>query len=172
MSFDIVVAADEKLGIGRSGGIPWRLRGDMAHFVALTKSGEAGPQNAVIMGRRTWESIPQRFRPLPQRINVVVSRSELELPQGVILAPSFEAALSGVPDSVDRMFVIGGGMIYEQAIAQPECENIYFTQVKADFDCDTFFPAFQDRFAQSAVLDEAVEDGVQYRIELWTRNVA
>ena len=170
MSFDIVVAADEKLGIGRAGGIPWRLRGDMAHFVALTKSRGAGEQNAVIMGRRTWESIPQKFRPLPQRVNIVVSSSKLELPEGVILAPSFDAALSAVADADLRVFVIGGGVIYKQAIEQSGCKNIYLTQVKADFDCDTFFPTFQDRFAQKAVLDEAEEDGVEYRIELWTRN--
>ena len=76
MTYQLVVAATRKLGIGKSGTMPWKLPGDMAYFKELTsKTAESGKQNAVIMGRKTWESIPPKFRPLPNRVNVVLTRN-------------------------------------------------------------------------------------------------
>jgi dihydrofolate reductase/thymidylate synthase len=76
MTIQLVVAATRKLGIGKGGTMPWKLPGDMAYFKELTsKTADAGKQNAVIMGRKTWESIPVKFRPLPGRINVVLTRA-------------------------------------------------------------------------------------------------
>ena len=75
MTFQLVVAATRKLGIGKSGSMPWKLPGDMAYFKDITsKTADSSKQNAVIMGRKTWESIPPKFRPLPGRINVVLTR--------------------------------------------------------------------------------------------------
>ena len=75
MTYQLVVAATRKLGIGKAGKMPWKLPGDMAYFKELTsKTAESGMQNAVIMGRKTWESIPPKFRPLPNRVNVVLTR--------------------------------------------------------------------------------------------------
>ena len=75
MTFQLVVAATRKLGIGKAGSMPWKLPGDMAYFKEITsKTADSGKQNAVIMGRKTWESIPPKFRPLPGRINVVLTR--------------------------------------------------------------------------------------------------
>ena len=73
--FQLVVAAAKNMGIGKEGGLPWSLPGDMAYFKYLTsRTRDAAKQNAVIMGRRTWESIPAKFRPLKGRINVVLTR--------------------------------------------------------------------------------------------------
>ena len=94
-SFAAVVAADEEWGIGRDGDLAWRLPGDMRWFRELTigKPPE-GVQNTVIMGRKTWDSIPPRYRPLPGRHNVVVSRNpELSLPEGVTLVHSLDEGL-------------------------------------------------------------------------------
>ena len=75
MTFQLVVAATRKLGIGKAGSMPWKLPGDMAYFKEITsRTADPGKQNAVIMGRKTWESIPSKFRPLPGRINVVLTR--------------------------------------------------------------------------------------------------
>ena len=75
-TFQLVVAATRNMGVGRGGTLPWRLPGDMAYFKDLTqRTADPCKQNAVIMGRKTWESIPARFRPLTGRINVVLSRS-------------------------------------------------------------------------------------------------
>lgn len=75
MTFQLVVAATRKLGIGKNGSMPWKLPGDMAYFKEITsKTADSAKQNAVVMGRKTWESIPPKFRPLPGRINVVLTR--------------------------------------------------------------------------------------------------
>lgn len=78
LTFQIVVAATRKLGIGKAGTMPWKLPGDMAYFKELTmRTADPAKQNAVVMGRKTWESIPPKFRPLPGRVNVVLSRSAI-----------------------------------------------------------------------------------------------
>ena len=88
----IVVACTKEGGIGKGGQLPWKLPGDMAYFKRVTTDTEGAPpdvRNAVIMGRKTWESIPQKFRPLPGRLNVVLTRSSastLGLPEGVMVS--------------------------------------------------------------------------------------
>lgn len=78
LTFQIVVAATRKLGIGKGGTMPWKLPGDMAYFKELTsRTADPAKQNAVVMGRKTWESIPPKFRPLPGRVNVVLTRGAL-----------------------------------------------------------------------------------------------
>jgi dihydrofolate reductase len=170
---DLVVAADRDRGIARDGAIPWRLPGDLRHFKQLTTAtGDPARRNAVIMGRTTWQSLPERFRPLPDRHNVVLSRqARLDLPAGVLHARELDEALralSGVTPGIERVFVIGGSQVYAAALARPECRHIYYTRVDARYDCDTFFPVFEDRFRRTAVLHEAEEAGVAYRIEVWT----
>ncbi|CAM9628065.1 unnamed protein product [Chrysoparadoxa australica] len=155
--FMVVVAATAgSLGIGRQGTIPWRLKGDMAFFKNLTittsHEAKAGTTNAVIMGRKTWVSIPERFRPLVGRRNVVLSRNprireELTLPDDVMVAASLGDALemlasSDMMDKIDRVFVVGGGEVYREAVALPQCSKIYITEVLSDVECDTFFPRY------------------------------
>ena len=75
-TFQVVVAATKTWGIGAGGALPWRLPGDLRHFRELTaRTADPGKLNAVVMGRRTWDSLPPKFRPLPGRVNVVLSRS-------------------------------------------------------------------------------------------------
>ncbi len=172
--FDIVVAADEAQGIARDGQLPWHLPGDLAHFKRTTSEVHgAGMRNAVIMGRRTWESITPRFRPLPNRYNVVLSRrSSLEVDAEVLHAQSLQEALNHLTNAalrLETLFVVGGGVVYEQAVAMPECRNIYYTRIAGDFQCDTFFPPFEHAFELERVLDETQEEGTAYRIELWRR---
>jgi dihydrofolate reductase len=171
-ALELVVAADLDRGIARGGVIPWRLPGDVRHFKQLTTATEdPARQNAVIMGRVTWESLPARFRPLPERRNVVLSpRGRLDLPAGVLHARDFDGALralAGVTPGIERVFVIGGSQVYAAAMRRRDCRLIHYTRVAARFDCDTFFPAFEDRFRRTAVLLEAEEAGVAYRIEVW-----
>ena len=173
MTLELVVAADLDRGIARDGVIPWRLPGDVRHFKQLTTAtADPARQNAVIMGRATWESLPARFRPLPDRRNVVLSRQErLDLPAGVLHARDLDQALralAGVTPGIERVFVIGGSQVYAAALARPDCRHVHYTRVAARFDCDTFFPAFEDRFRRTAVLLETEEAGVPYRIEVWT----
>lgn len=143
-SFSVVVAiCKHSHGIGHGGQLPWRLRSDMAFFKQLTRSTrDPLKRNAVIMGRKTWESIPPKFRPLDDRVNIVLSRnpsakSGLDLPPSVLVAESLEGALgllgegSEAGKGVESIFVIGGGAVYAEAVALRDvCAKIYTTQVE------------------------------------------
>jgi len=177
IEFDIVVAADLDDGIGAGGKVPWHLPTDLAHLKRLTSETEVpGTRNAVLMGRVTWDSIPDRWRPLPGRLNAVISRQvDLALPPGVLRAGSLPQALQQARAQVDveRLFVLGGAQIYRVALALDTCRRIYLTRVLARHACDAFFPPIPSRFRREALLGEGREGAgdaaVGYRIELWTR---
>jgi dihydrofolate reductase/thymidylate synthase len=173
MTFEVVVAADEANGIGRSGGLPWRLPGDLAFFKRLTTTAPEGRTNAVIMGRRTWESIPTRVRPLPGRLNVVVSRSRALDAAGASVAASLDEALAlahGEP-RVDRVFVIGGGELYREALRHPACGDVHLTRVEGTHACDTVFPELGEAFALASRSERHEDGGVGYAFERWSRRV-
>ena len=172
----IVAATASTFGIGKNGDLPWKLVGDMAFFKRQTLATSAPTKkNVVIMGRKTWESLPAKFRPLAQRINVVLSRNpavreELNLPDTVVVATSLEAALlklssEELRDEVDDVYVIGGESIYREAMFSKQCTKIYLTQVEADLqDLDTFFPLIPaHRFKQVLRSAPVVENGIKYR---------
>ncbi|KAF9965969.1 dihydrofolate reductase [Mortierella alpina] len=180
-AFSIVVAADQASGIGLKGGLPWRLRKDMAFFANVTStvpatttstthsSSDIQRVNACIMGRRTWESIPAKFRPLVNRFNVIVSRDPHYLDDKpeknnpmVALATSFQSALelaetyqrprqatettspSGSAILIERVFLIGGGQLYTEGIESAACQHIFLTRIHTTVECDAFFPAIQE----------------------------
>lgn len=172
MTFDVVVAADEAGGIGLLGELPWTLPGDMRFFKELTSQAPGGRRNAVIMGRKTWDSIPVRFRPLKGRINVVVTRNaQLDVSAGALRAASIGEALTqldGVPE-LGRTFVIGGGEIYRLAVGMPECARVYLTRVEGRFECDAFFPDVSDAYRRVAASQRHEENGVGYVFETYDR---
>lgn len=169
----IIVAATLKNGIGKNGGLPWpMIRKDMAYFASVTKrlpppppitDGAATRENAassrrnvVIMGRKTWDSIPPKFRPLKDRTNLVISsqdRSKLPgLTDDVIVASSIQVgldslvrcALEGQVPAIGRAFVIGGTSIYRAALDLPQTDKILLTSIYREYECDTFFPDVLD----------------------------
>lgn len=165
----IIVAATKSNGIGHNGRLPWRLSQDMAYFKAVT----AAPTNAVIMGRKTWESIPTTRRPLVNRINLVISRN----PDYKLLPPSttlaylhtdLQSAIArfSSTDDIRRAFIIGGASIYRDTLALPPLagttfvDRVLLTRILSPaFDeCDVFMPNFQS--------DTTEVDGVRYG---WTR---
>ena len=172
MPFSIIAAVDQSGGIGQGGKLPWNLKGDLKHFKEVTQ-GQGGPAklNAVIMGRTTWDSIPARFRPLAGRINLVLSRTSLELPPGVLGATSLDQALElAEGQGAGEVFVIGGASVYAQAIAHPACQTICLTEIESAFECDTFFPAVPPEFfEQTVVSDPVTEGGVTYRFVTYSR---
>ena len=132
-----VVAADLRGGIGRNGDLPWRLPADLKFFRDLTIGTE---KNAVIMGRKTWASIPPKFRPLPRRRNIVLSRNpDFNVHADALVAKSFEDALGRSVDC-EQTFVIGGASLYRSAFESPLCDRVFVTRVHAELDCDTFLP--------------------------------
>jgi dihydrofolate reductase len=131
MSELIVVAAMARNRvIGHQGRMPWHLPADLKHFKAITLG------HPVVMGRKTFESIG---KPLPGRLNVVISRQRLQLPDGVALAGSLEEALRACNDA-GRVMVIGGGEIYRQAL--PLASGLELTYVDDQPAGDTRFPEF------------------------------
>lgn len=171
-AFDIVVAVDQNRCIGKDGKLPWQLPGDMKYFRELTsRADNEKERNAVIMGRKTWESIPDRFRPLKNRINVVLTRQEnYNLPEGVLKAGSIDRALNKLAEfAVSHCFIIGGGQIYDQAIKHDSCKHLYLTEIQADFDCDTFFPEYKDTFQLKSVSDTHRENGLNYCFKVFEK---
>ena len=141
--FEIVVATDDRNGIGLAGKLPWRCRDDMQHFKTLTTASPDETCNAVIMGRLTWESLPAASRPLPGRKNIVLSSSQRSLQvEGVLCAQSLDAALAEcvIDPKIHRIFVIGGGRVYAEAIRHHQCTAIHASVVDYVGPCDTFFP--------------------------------
>jgi dihydrofolate reductase len=123
-------------GIGIKGDQPYSFKQDFAHFQELTIGG------SVIMGRRTWEAIDKRFRPLKERLNIVVTRdAKYPLPEGVLRASSYEEAkeLARKHNPDGQIWNIGGGQLYEQALNDPETKTLFITRIEGAQECDTFF---------------------------------
>ncbi len=145
-NFNIIVAHDLNYGIGIHNQIPWHLPVDMSYFKDVTTSAQNGKKNAVIMGRKTWESIPEKFRPLPNRFNIVLSKQHSSI-DGANVSSSFEDALvMSNNDDIDKVFVIGGAQIYDEAIQHKKCDSLFITKVYKSCDCDTFFPDYKPAF--------------------------
>jgi dihydrofolate reductase len=157
-----IVAAVARGGvIGRDGNIPWRLPEDLGRFRELTMG------HPVVMGRRTWESLPDRFRPLPGRDNVVVTRNPDWTAQGADRAGSLEDALR-LLDSEREVFVIGGGEIY--AAALPLADELLLTEIDADVEGDTTFPEWdRAEFEEVSRERRVTEDGTPFAFVTYRR---
>jgi len=172
MKFSIIAAADQNMGIGIGNKLPWRLKGDMQYFQYVTTEAEQGKVNAVIMGRKTWESLPEKSRPLKDRVNIVLSRGYADVPTGVLVVNSLEDALSQLwhDETVDKIFVIGGASVYAQALNHPDCDRIYLTEVMDKYECDAFFPKIDDNVYKLLEATEPhAEKGVNYRFLVYER---
>ncbi len=169
MTFDVVVAADLEWGIGKHGGLPWpRLRGDLAHFKRVTTDAPEGKRNAIVMGRKTWESKEVGQKPLAKRLNVVVSRSELAMPEGVVLAGSLDVALAVTDPSLETTFVVGGAGLFQSALEHAALRWVYLTRVEGRFECDVRMPDLDARgFIRDVWAGEhdGEDNGVRYHIE-------
>lgn len=155
---------DRKNGIARDGDMPWHLPGDLKFFAKLTSgSGD----NVVIMGRKTWDTIPKRYRPLPRRRNIVISRQPGLMVEGAECATSLDLALEMASSSTGSVFVIGGAQIYALALEHPSCGSVYVTEINHDFGCQVFFPLLNG-FSCTEILGEQEEKGLAYRFARWT----
>lgn len=127
----LIAVTARNRAIGKDNALLWQLPEDLRHFREITRG------KPVIMGRKTWESLPAAFRPLPGRRNIVVSRNAAYVAAGAELAATLDAAVRLCADA-DEAFVIGGEQIYRQAL--PLADRLYLTEVDADADADAFFP--------------------------------
>lgn len=169
MKFSLVVAVDDNNGIGKHNALAWHLSADLKHFAVLTKG---NGNNAVIMGSNTWRSIPEKFRPLPGRLNVVLSRqANFELPSGVLLFNSLDQALTSLEaKQVDEVLVIGGAQVYNDAIQHADCQTIYLTKVFGDFQCEVFFPNLPERFKLQSESEIQTEGDLKFQFLVYKNN--
>lgn len=127
----LIAAVGANQAIGRGNRLLWHLPEDMRHFREKTRG------RPVVMGRKTWESLPDAFRPLPGRLNIVVSRNPAYVAHGAVLAASLDEALIAAGDAPE-IFVIGGAELYRQAMPVARC--LCLTEVMDAPEADAFFP--------------------------------
>jgi dihydrofolate reductase len=139
--------------IGRDGTMPWHLPEDMAHFKQLTHG------CPVIMGRKTWDSLPPKFRPLPGRTNIVVTRQDDWLAEGAQRAAGLEEALR-LAGTAPEVWVIGGAQIYAQA--EPLASRIEVTEIAQDFEGDAHAPALGAGWRETARSAHVAAGGLPY----------
>lgn len=171
--FKAIAAIDSNRGLGREGDLPWHLPEDLKHFARTTKAtSNPDQQNAVIMGRVTCETIPAKYWPLSGRKNAVVTRNPDWQIKGADVFTDLEAALRAFEGQVETIYVVGGGQIYSLAIELPACEELVLTRIHKSFDCDAFFPEYEDRYHFAEELGTGSHDGLEYVFERWIRNAS
>lgn len=153
MTVSIIAAVAENGAIGKNNDLIWHLPKDMEFFKSTTQG------HHVIMGRRNFESIPHRFRPLQGRPNIVVTNQKEYDAQGAEVVNSLEEALAIAKERGEsEAFVIGGGQIYELALQKDLIDKMYLTHIHESFDADTFFPQFDDSKWQKECIHEHKQD--------------
>jgi len=169
--YSIIVAADENNGIGKNNQLPWSLKEDMKYFKNVTtKVYKEKDKNVVIMGKNTWYSIPEKFRPLKDRLNIVLTK-EKNIKDCICLT-SFESALEYVNTltNINETFVIGGAKLYETAMLNKNLQTIFFTKIHHKFDCDVYFPKITENFYLT-YCQHNEENGIKYSFELYKNNI-
>jgi dihydrofolate reductase len=161
LRISLVAAVAQGSVIGRDGKIPWRIPEDARRFREVTIG------HPVVMGRRTWESLPDRFRPLPGRRNVVVTRNPDWRADGAERAGSLEDALR-LLEGAERVSVIGGAQLYGEAL--PLADELLLTEIDLEVEGDTFFPDW-DRLAfdETSREEHVSEHGVRFAFVRYAR---
>ena len=179
-----IVAVSQNMGIGKDGNLPWPpLRNEFRYFQRMTTvSSVEGKQNLVIMGRKTWFSIPEKNRPLKDRINIVLSRELKEPSKGAhFLAKSLDDALEIIEDpeltnKVDVVWIVGGSSVYKEAMNKPGHLRLFVTRIMQEFESDMFFPEIDfEKYKllpayPGVPLDVQEEKGLKYEFEVYEKN--
>jgi len=154
----IIAAMGAKNGVlGDGANLPWHIPEDLKRFKSLTMG------HPVIMGRKTWESLPPKYRPLAGRTNIVVTRNKDYEASGAIIATSVKEALEKARETEgEEIFIIGGASIYEQAL--PLAHKLYLTFVEGNYNGSVFFPEYEKFLPEKFPKDyaRATDDGVRY----------
>ncbi|XP_052197152.1 bifunctional dihydrofolate reductase-thymidylate synthase-like isoform X2 [Diospyros lotus] len=178
-TYQVVVAATQDMGIGKDGKLPWRLPSDLKFFKNVTSiTSDPGKINAVIMGRKTWESIPPEHRPLPGRLNVILTRSvsfDVATKENIVVCGSMSTALgllaaSPYGLSIEKVFVIGGGQILRESLNAPGCDAIHITEILTSIECDTFIPSIDTSLFQPWYSSlQLMENNIHYCFTTYVR---
>lgn len=135
MQIILIAAIAKNNAIGKDNNLLWHLPADMKFFKEKTTG------NVIITGRKNYESIPEKFRPLPNRINIVISRDRYYQAPGATVVHSLEEALNRAQKTgIENCYIIGGGQIYKEVLAKNKVDEMYITHVDCSPEADTFFP--------------------------------
>ncbi|XP_060617697.2 dihydrofolate reductase [Anolis sagrei] len=184
-SLNSIAAVCHNMGIGKNGQLPWPpLRNEFKYFQKMTTTPtQEGRQNVVIMGKRTWLSIPEKNRPLKDRINIVLSSEMKEVPKGAhYLARSLDEALDllqlpELESKIDLVWIVGGSSVYKAAMDKPIHQLLFVTRILHDFESDTFFPEIDlEKYKllpnyAGVPTDIQEENGIRYRFEVYEKNI-
>jgi len=154
LSIRHVVAVADNGVIGRDGGLPWHYPDDLAHFKAKTMG------HPVLMGRRTYESLPDGARPLPGRTNVVLSTSDPDVPEEVIVVETLADAWAAVAEHDDTVSVIGGATVFEQTV--DVTDRLFVTEIHESPAGDTYYEFDRDRWREVSRDDRKDLSFVEY----------
>lgn len=143
MNISLIVAFDEKLGIGKNNDLPWKLLKEMKYFTEITTKEQ---NNIVIMGRNTWDSIPRQFKPLKDRINIIITRRDIDLESydNTLSYPSLDVCLKELQNikkdiNYNKIFIIGGSKLYNDILDRNIVDELYLTKIYSNFNCDIRF---------------------------------
>ncbi len=161
MKVSIIAAVALNNAIGKDNDLLWNLPDDMKFFTRMTKG------HTVIMGRKNYESIPHKFRPLPKRKNIILTRNSSYKAEGAEVFTDIEDALeSCIGES--EVFVIGGSEIYSLTLERNLIDTMYITKVKATFEADAFFPDFdEDKWTKKKLLKHQTDENHAYPFEIF-----
>lgn len=149
----LIVAASENNVIGVKNNLPWHLPDDMNFFKKITTG------SVVIMGRKNFLSIPAKFRPLPNRTNIILSKKTDFSAENCISASSLELGIKlAKKQSNSNIFIIGGGLVYEYALKKDLVDVIYMTRVHASIKGDVYFPKLDNSHWKESILSHKTED--------------
>ncbi|XP_020863273.1 dihydrofolate reductase [Phascolarctos cinereus] len=179
-----IVAVSQNMGIGKNGDLPWPpLRNEFKYFQKMTTTTSVeGKQNLLIMGKKTWFSIPEKSRPLKNRINLVLSKELKEPPRGAhYLARSLDDAfdllkLPELANKVDMIWIVGGSCVYKEAMKKSGHQRLFVTRILQEFESDTFFPEIDLRKYKllpeypGVLTDVQEEKGIQYKFEVYEKH--
>ena len=160
MALNLIFARARNGVIGHNNTLPWHLPEDLAHFKQTTLG------QPVVMGRKTWESLPPKFRPLPGRTNIVVTRQSAWKAEGALVAHTIEDALQLCPTDA-QVWVIGGAEVYAQAL--PLATRAVITEIDADFEGDAFAPTFDASWKETERSTHIAANGLTYSLVTLTR---
>ena len=163
MKVSLIVAIAENGVIGKDNDMIWHLPKDMRFFKETTMG------HHVIMGRKNFESIPHKYRPLPDRTNIVITRQSEYKAEGCIVVDSVEAALEIAKNNGDiEPFIIGGGQIYRIALEENLVDKIYLTKVHHFFEGDTFFPKLSSDWKETSKTENKADKKHKYNYDFIT----
>ncbi|MET0787337.1 MAG: dihydrofolate reductase [Paenisporosarcina sp.] len=158
----LIVVHDLNRVIGHMNKMPWHIPNELAYFKEKTMG------KAIIMGRNTFESIG---RPLPGRLNIVVTRNESYKPEGVTVVHTLKEAIALASDFHEEVMVIGGEQIFKESL--PLADKLYVTVIENEFVGDTFFPPYENEWVVSSRSEEMITDkGLRYTYQILHRNTS